>query len=55
MQLTKFHFLFVVEIAGGPQHEEERAVVSLDLGPLMRVDGVFDGQFVQIELTRERL
>jgi hypothetical protein len=34
----------------GPQHHEHRVLVQLELRPLMRVVGVFNGEIVQPEL-----
>ena len=54
VQFAELDFFFVIEIACGPQHQKQRAVVPLDLGSLMRVDRIFDGQLMQIELVSQR-
>ena len=41
--------------AGGLQHEEERVAVDLELGPLMRLDRVLDGELVEVELASHRV
>ena len=41
----------VAEVAHGLDDEEERVVVDLELRPLMRADGVLDGQLVEVELA----
>ena len=33
----------VIGVAGWPEHDEQRLVVVLDLGPLVRLDGVLHG------------
>ena len=48
--------LVAVDIARGLEHDEERvASVDLELGPLVGVDGVLDGQRVQLEVPADRL
>jgi hypothetical protein len=37
----------VLHVPGGGQHHEQDVVVALELGPLVGVDGVLDGQRVQ--------
>jgi hypothetical protein len=41
--------LGVLDVAGGTDHGEHHVVVPLDLGPLVHVRGVLDGQLVQVE------
>jgi hypothetical protein len=50
VDLAELDGLGLVHVAGGAQDDEERSVVALDLGPLVRLDGVLDGQRVQPEL-----
>jgi hypothetical protein len=50
VQLAELHLLDVVEVAGGAEYDEQRVAVVLDLRPLMGVDGVLDGELVQVEL-----
>ena len=45
--------LRLVDVAGGPQDEEQRVAVPLELRALMRFDGILDRQLVQLELTRD--
>ena len=40
---------FVFDVVHRLEHQEQRLVVALQLGPLMRVHRVLDGQFVQAE------
>ena len=40
---------YVFDVVHGLEHQEQRLVVALQLGPLMRVHGVLDGQLVQAE------
>ena len=48
--------LLAVDVARGLEHDEERvAAVDLELGPLVGVDGVLDGQRVQLEVPADRL
>lgn len=55
VQLAEFDGLRRVEVASRLQDDEQRVVVPLELGPLVGLDGVFDGQLVQAELAREGL
>ena len=48
--LADLHELVAVDVARGLQHEEQRLSVHLQLGALMRVDGVLDSQRVQVEV-----
>ena len=50
--LADLHGLAVVVVTGGLQHHEQRAVVVLDLGPLVRLDRVLDCELVEMELAR---
>ena len=43
------HHRFVRDVIDGLEHEKQRVVVSLQLGPLVGNHGVFDGQRVQPE------
>src|SRR5215204_4931513 len=44
-----------VDVAGGLEDHEQGVVVDLELGPLVGVDGVLDGQLVQVELAPDRV
>ena len=50
VDLAELDLLDVVEVAGGPQHDEERVAVAFQLGPLVGDDRVLDGELVQPEL-----
>jgi hypothetical protein len=39
--------LVVLDVGHGLEHHEQRVLVALQLGPLLRRDGVLDGQLVQ--------
>ena len=39
----------VLDVGDGLEHQEQRVVVALELGPLMGVHSVLDGQLVQAE------
>ena len=43
----------LVDVARRPQHDEERVPVALELRPLVRHDGVLDGELVQAESARD--
>ena len=43
------------DVAGRLDDEEERVAVDLELRPLVRADGVLDGQLVQVELASNRV
>ena len=45
--LTELEHLFVVDVAKGLHHDEQRVVVALELRALMRVNSVLDRQRVQ--------
>ena len=51
MHLAELDLLRSVKVPGRLQNYEERVAVALDLGPLVRLDGVFDRQLVQSELA----
>ena len=51
VQLAELDHLDGVDVAGGAQHDEGGVAVALQLGPLVLVDGVLDGQLVQVELV----
>ena len=42
--------LGVLEVAGGAKDQEEGVAVALELGALMRVDGILDRELVEAEL-----
>ena len=44
--------VLLVDVPEGLEHEEDAVVVALELGPLVRVQGVLDGQRVQREDRR---
>ena len=41
-----------LDVAQRLEHDEDAGVVELDLGPLPALDGVLDGQGVQLQLRR---
>ena len=45
--------LDVLDVAGGPHHQERHLAVLLDLGPLPALDGVLDRELVQLEHGRD--
>ena len=47
--------LVAVDVAGGLEDHEQRVAVELELGALVGVDGVLDGQRVQLEVVAHRL
>jgi hypothetical protein len=48
--------LVAVDVARGLEHDEQRvAAVDLELGALVAVHGVLDGQRVQLEVLADRL
>ena len=53
--LAELDGLLRVEVARGLQDDEERVVVRLELGPLVGLDGVLDGELVELELAPHRL
>lgn len=50
VQLAEVDLFGIVEVARGAQHHEERAAVALQFGPLVCLQGVFDGERVEVEL-----
>jgi hypothetical protein len=46
--------LRLVQVAGGPQDDEERVAVALELRALMRLDRILNRELVQVELARHR-
>ncbi len=44
-----------VDVAGRLEDHEQGVVVDLELGPLVGVDGVLDGQLVEAELAPDRV
>jgi hypothetical protein len=50
MYLAQLHDLDRIDVAGRPQDHERRFVIAFQLRSLVRVDGILDGQVVQIEL-----
>ena len=54
VQLAEFDLLDVVEVAGGPEHDEQGVAVAFELRALMGLDRVLDGELMQLELRGER-
>lgn len=50
VELGEVDLLLGVEVAGGAQDDEEGVAVALQLGALMGLQGVLDGEFVEVEL-----
>ena len=50
VQFAEFDPFLVVDVAGRAQHHEQDVVEALELGALVPLEGVFDGQVVQAEL-----
>src|SRR5919107_431566 len=50
VRLAELYRVRFVEVAGGLEHDEKRSGVALELGPLVGLHGVLDGQLVQPEL-----
>lgn len=50
MELAELDLLLGVEVAGGAQDDEEGVAVALQLGALVGLKGVLDGEFVEVEL-----
>ena len=50
VSLAELYLVRFVEVAGGLEHDEKRPIVALELGPLVGLHGVLDGQLVQPEL-----
>ncbi len=51
--LARLDVVAVVHVADGLEDDEQGVAVDLELGPLVRVDGVLDRQLVQVELARD--
>jgi hypothetical protein len=52
VDLPERNDLVVIDVSGGPQDDERHVAVLLDLRPLVRRDGVLDGERMQRELVR---
>ena len=50
VQLAELHRLGFVQVPGRPEDREEVVVVALQLGPLVRRDGILHGELVKPEL-----
>lgn len=50
--LAEQDLLALVDVARGPQHDEESVAVPLELRPLMRLHRILDGELVQVERAR---
>lgn len=53
VDLAELDGLRLIDIARGPKHEEQALAVALQLGTLVRLHGVLDGERVQIKLARD--
>ena len=53
MDLAELDLLLLVDVPGWARHDEEGVVIPFDLRPLVCVDGVLDGQWMELELRRE--
>jgi hypothetical protein len=53
VDLAELHRLGLVDVAGRAQDAEHGVAVAFELGALVGVDGVLDGQLVQVELARD--
>ena len=53
--LAELHHLALVDIARRLEDDEDQALVYVELGPLVGVDGVLDCQRVEDELALERI
>ena len=51
VDLAHLDLLGLVDVAGGLEHDEDRLVVHLELGSLVRVQSVLDGELVELELA----
>jgi hypothetical protein len=47
--------LLGLDVAGRLQHREHGVVVDLELGALVGLDGVLDGELVEVELAPDRV
>ena len=48
--LAELDDLLLVDVARGLEHDEDRVAVEVELGPLVCVDRVLDGELVEVEL-----
>ena len=55
VDLAGLHGVLRVDVPERLEHQEQRVVVALELGPLVGVDGVLDGEVVQPEGDRHVL
>ena len=55
MDLTELDRLGSVVVNGRLQHDEERLVVAFQLRALVRLDGIFDGELMQVVLVSDGL
>jgi hypothetical protein len=55
VDLTELDLFGLVEVPGGTQDDEQRVVVAFDLGSLVGMDRVLDGEWMELELRRQRL
>ena len=53
--LTELHALVALDVTGGLEDDEERVAVDLELGPLVRLDRILNGELRQVELSPYRL
>ena len=53
VHLTELDGLRLVDVAGRMQDAKQRLAVVLELGALVRADGILDGELVQRELARD--
>ena len=53
-ELADVDDLVVVDVADRLEHDEQHVVVDVELGPLVCLDGVLDGQRRQVELGGDR-
>ena len=51
VDLAHLDLLGLVDVAGGLEHDEHRLVVDLELGTLVGVQRVLDGELVELELA----
>ena len=54
VDLAELDLLDGVDVARGPQHDEQGVAVALELRALVGDDRVLDGQLVQLELVGQR-
>ena len=53
VHLAELDGLGLVDVAGRAQDAEQRVAVALELGALVGVDRVLDGELVEVELARD--